>query len=292
MAKRKFLHFERTSFTRPIVFLALFVLTCFSACKDDTKTDNSTKKKIIQAAEVERLRKEEENQKKNAEEDSIVSSRVDEALKDAFKIAKPKFKNYQFTHAYDFMPGDSSFVIQIDITIGKLFDDNKKYFLLRRHTPWAVFLNLYELKNYQARELTNPKYSAFGYIRDTIFDVNGDGNKDFLVNWEPLSGCCRRDSYDLFLNDANDSKFSKHYDFTNPVFFPKEKIIRGRTYGRDAPYYKFKWRDLELDTIEYIHVPQTEKSTQYIRSRSEDGTEKGEKLKALPREYERLFYEP
>ncbi len=39
----------------------------------------------------------------------------------------------------------------------------------------------------------------------------------------------------------------------NPIFYPKEKVIRGMEYGSDAPLYKYRWNNLKIDTVEYIH---------------------------------------
>jgi hypothetical protein len=69
-------------------------------------------------------------------EDGIIDSlRLDVALKDAFKIAEKAFGTNNFTRQYELQPDNSSYTINIEILVGKLFQDNQEYFLLRRHVP-------------------------------------------------------------------------------------------------------------------------------------------------------------
>ncbi len=48
--------------------------------------------------------------------------------------------------------------------------------------------------------------------------------------------------------------FSKNFEFINPTFSPKEKIIRGICYGHPSKteMYKYKWNGETIDTLEYI----------------------------------------
>lgn len=80
------------------------------------------------------------------EDDRIDSLRLDIALKDAFKIAQTEFKTDNFKKEYEIQPDDSSFIIKIEILVGNLFKDNQKYFLLRRHVPWATYLTYTKYK--------------------------------------------------------------------------------------------------------------------------------------------------
>jgi len=234
----------------------------------------------------------EERQKQIEEENRIDSIRLDIALKDAFKVAQTEFKTDNFKKEYEIQPDDSSYIIKIEIEIGRLFKDNQKYFLLRRHVPWATYLVLYKVKDDKAEKLIEREQGGMTYIRDTIFDANGDGHKDFLVHWYPSSGCCRRDVYNVYLNQPDKGNFTNDYEFINPTFSANEKIIRGVEYGHpgEVGLYKYKWNGLQVDTIEFIY-PDANNKGQFIKTKkgAYRPTEKeGVVLKTVPKEYQKI----
>jgi hypothetical protein len=267
------------------------VLGCGQTTTQDKKTriENDS----IQTTTVpEKELTKEEKQRQIEEENKIDNLRLDIALNDAFKIATTKFKTHNFTKQYELQPDDSSYSINIEIIIGRLFQDNQNYFLLRRHVPWATYLDLYKIKHCQAVKLIEREQGGMTYIRDTIFDVNGDGNKDFLVHWYPSSGCCRRDVYNVYLNQSDKGKFTQDYEFINPTFSAKEKTIRGVEYGHpgEVGLYKYKWNKLQVDTIEFIY-PDANNKGQYIKTKkgAYRPTEKeGVVLKTVPKEYQKI----
>jgi len=127
------------------------------------------------------------------------------------------------------------------------------------------------------------------YIQDTIYDANGDGYNDFLVHWYPSSGCCRRNVYNVYLNQPDKGIFTHDYQFMNPTFSAKEKVIRGVEYGHpgEVGLYKYKWNGLQIDTIEFIY-PDAKNLGQFIKTkkRTYSPTEKeGVVLKSVPEEY-------
>ncbi|NOS92914.1 MAG: hypothetical protein HOP30_13400 [Cyclobacteriaceae bacterium] len=231
----------------------------------------------------------EERQIQIEEDNRMDRIRLDIALKDAFKISQKEFKTDNFTKQYELQPDDSSYTIHMDIEIGRLFKDQHKYFLLRRHVPWATYLSLYKINGDKTENLIEREQGGMTYIRDTIFDANGDGHKDFLVHWYPSSGCCRRDVYNVYLNQPDKGNFTQDYKFINPTFSAKEKIIRGVEYGHpgEVGLYKYKWNGLQVDTIEFIY-PDAINQGQFIKTkrRSYRPTEKeGVVLKSVPKEY-------
>ena len=231
----------------------------------------------------------EERQKQFEEADRIDSLRLDIALKDAFKIAQPEFKTVNFKKKYEIQPDDSSFIIKIEILVGNLFKDNQKYFLLRRHVPWATYLNLYKVQGDKTEKLIAREQDGMTYIQDTIYDADGDGYNDFLVHWYPSSGCCRRNVYNVYLNQPDKGIFTQDYQFMNPTFSAKEKVIRGVEYGHpgEVGLYKYKWNGLQIDTIEFIY-PDSKNPGQFVKTkkRTYSPTEKeGVVLKSVPDEY-------
>lgn len=234
----------------------------------------------------------EERQKQIEEDNRMDSLRLDIALKDALKVAKADFKTDNFKKEYEIQPDDSSYIIKIEIVIGRLFKDNQKYFLLRRHVPWATYLDLYKVQDDKAEKLIEREQGGMTYIRDTIFDANGDGYKDFLVHWYPSSGCCRRDVYNVYLNQPDKGNFTNDYEFINPTFSANEKIIRGVEYGHpgEVGLYKYKWNGLQVDTIEFIY-PDANNKGQFIKTKkgAYRPTEKeGVILKTVPKEYQKI----
>ena len=48
--------------------------------------------------------------------------------------------------------------------------------------------------------------------------------------------------------------FSENFEFVNPTFSTKEKIIRGVCYGHpgETEMYKYEWNGEKVDTLEYV----------------------------------------
>lgn len=273
-----------------ILLIITLLLACGQAANQDKKVHIESDS--LQTIETKKELTKEEKHKQIEEENRLDSLRLNIALDDAFKIAKTAFKTDNFTKEYELKPDDSSYAIKIDIIIVGLFKDSQKYFLLRRHVPWATYLDLYKIVDDRAKSLIEREQGSMTYIRDTIFDVNGDGHKDFLVHWYPSSGCCRRDVYNVYLNQPKKGKFTKDYEFINPTFSAKEKIIRGVEYGHagEVGLYKYKWNGLQVDTVEFIY-PDVNNKEQYIKTKkgAYRPTEKeGIILKAVPKEYQKI----
>lgn len=212
-----------------------------------------------------------------------------EALNDAFKVAQTAFQKKPFGKQYEFRPAVDCHEIKIEILVGKLFDDNQTYFLLRRHGVAETYLNLYKVMGNKTQELIERKQDEMTYIGDTIADVNGDGSKDFLVHWYPSSGCCRRNVYNVYLNQPHKGRFTPDYQFINPTFSAKEKVIRGVEYGHpgEVGLYKYKWNGLQVDTLEFIH-PDVSVKGQFIKTKTRTyrpTANEGIVLKAVPKEY-------
>jgi hypothetical protein len=282
-----------------IKIIASVILTILLACGHSANQgqDNSLLSDKYHLDDVNQLLAEKKWTEKEkptpkGDRDVIDSLRFDMALQHAFKVAKKAFKKNHFVKQYEFNPGDSLPIIKIDIFIGQLFNDNQKYFLLRRDDSWATRIDLYEIANGTTEKLMERKQEAMTYLRDTIFDVNGDGVDDFLVHWYPSSGCCRRNVYNVYLNQNGKGKFTKNYEFINPTFAPAEKIVRGVLYGHpgETGLYKYKWNEFQVDTIEFIYPDPTMK-TQFIKTKKrthQPSEENGLVLKTVPEEYHKI----
>lgn len=287
--------------------LILIAINLLYSCGETTKKSNTDTKKIDnnsieislidtnnadpQKNEQKNKLTKEERRKQIEELNRIDSLRLDFALKDAFEFAKNEFKNDNFIKQYEIQPDDSLFSIHIEIEISNLFNNGSKYFLLRRHVPWATYLNVYKIDEDQAKEVIVREQGGMTYIRDTIYDVNGDKLNDFLVHWYPSSGCCRRNVYNVYLNQEN-GNFTSDYEFINPTFSANEKVIRGVGYGHPGGVglYKYKWNDHKIDTIEFIYLD-TSKVNHFIKTNRREyypTAENGKVLRGLPREYSNI----
>jgi hypothetical protein len=218
------------------------------------------------------------------------SLRLESALNDALRIAGDNLEAKSFNKEYELQPDDSSYSINVQIIVGDLFANKQKYFLLRRHIPWATYLDLFKIADRKIEKVISREQGGMTYMSDTVYDVNGDGAKDFIVHWYPASGCCRRDVYNVYLNLSE--KFSQDYEFINPTFSSRERVIRGIGYGHpgEVGLYKYKWNGLQVDTLEFIY-PDVNNKCQFIKTKRPEylPTDKeGIVLKNVPQEYRNI----
>jgi hypothetical protein len=270
--------------------LLLFILLNFCCCKQNT----SEKENAIAKSEQEKL----EDRKKIESEIVADSLKLEKILNKALaislnKIEKKTFKKNYETSTDDGSHNPNSISVSVNIVYGNIFSQKVKHLIIRRFIIERdlVLINIYELKNNKLEPLIYRNQDGMTYLDDTIRDVNGDGRKDFLVHWYPSSGCCRRNVYNVYLQD-NQGKFSKDYEFINPTFYPDEKIIRGVQYGYGADLYKYKWNNLNVDTIEFIKKD-TEKPNKYYITKKSDYNNppivKNRIVNKIPKEYKEII---
>jgi hypothetical protein len=221
----------------------------------------------------------------------LYNLRLDYALQEALIVAQDYIHENSSYLEFETHPNpdDSTSVVSVNITIGHLFSKKQKHLLIRRAVLWCEYLDLFLVNDTILTQEISHEQEGLSYLNDTIWDVNGDGFKDYLVHWYPFRGCCLRDVYTVYLNHSGDGTFAGGYQFINPTFFPKEKIIRGVEYGYPgrAGLYKFKWDGLQIDTVEYIY-PDVNMSGQFIKTRESiyrQSEMKVEKLNEVPYEY-------
>ena len=275
-----------------ILFIAVLVTLFSCQVKHENKEQITEKDTII--TEPEELIDEVETKKQYENRQLKDSLRLDKILQDIFVIAKQNIELAHYYKEYKTLTYDSCYWVEVDILIGRLFSNKNKYLLIHRHNPETTYLDLYVIQNNKFKEIISNTYHFYeeAYIKDTIKDVNGDGLKDFLINLYSSSGCCRRDNYLVYLGRVKNVAFSEEYEFMNPTFFPKEKIIRGVGYGHpgEVGLYKYKWNGLKIDTIEYIY-PNFKDTNSFIKTKKKSyrpTEEEGLKLKSVPKEYHNI----
>lgn len=204
--------------------------------------------------------------------DSLKAERL---LKMALITAKENSSKEKFLYEND----------SLKISIGAFFTKSKKHLLIRTTANWYVRLYIYDITD-DFQKMLYIQEPVLDYLGDTLLDVNGDGHKDLLYHWYPPSGCCLRHKYYVYLYKPKENIFTDHYTFINPTFHTKEKTIRGISYGHpgQVSLYKYRWNNYQVDTIEYI-FPNPDSRNFYIRKKHYNFKEKGQKLKAVPKEY-------
>jgi len=260
------------------IILAIFILGChpFEKVKECGTSNNSVNKNLDEKGKL----------------DSLF---LDSSLKKALSISKQNCSKDRFDFSFENKSDTGKLInldilrsIQVDILLGYLFNPSHKHLLIRRNTSWGEYLNLYLLTNDSLVPVLTREQLSMTYVDDTIFDADGDGQKDFLVHWYPSSGCCLRDKYNVYLSLANQGTFSTDYEFINPTFSPKEKLIRGIEYGHpgEAGLYKLKWNGHKIDTIEFIYHDSKLKGT-YLKTKKQF-SKVGIPLKSIPYEYRKI----
>ncbi len=184
--------------------------------------------------------------------------------------------------------------LQIEIKYGNLFTENGIHAVLRIGAIYQTLICVYYYNSIEKSDSLQTLLYFDGYHNtyqgDTIRDINGDNKKDFIIESYPMSGCCLAELRDVYLFQ-NKTKFTEKYDFINPTFYPKEKVIRGLTYGWNPLLYKYKWNGLKIDTLEHIspNIADTTRRTFFKTKKWEDPSDmknvKKTKLNSIPKEY-------
>jgi hypothetical protein len=213
------------------------------------------------------------------------SSRLTTSLSKALEIARNNIDS-NFSKTFEVV-SDSS-VITTTLTIKNSFDKGR-YLAVKRETP-NVYIDIYAIKDDKFEKVISHEQWAMTYVSDTIRDINGDGKKDFLVNWYGASGCCLKNFIDVYLQ-RDDGSFSGMFEFINPTFSVKEQLIRGVTYGHpgENEIYKYKWNRFSVDTVEYIYhdkkIIGNFIKSKYLPVDKRNNQRENVRLKVVPAEY-------
>jgi hypothetical protein len=147
----------------------------------------------------------------------------------------------------------------------------------------AVVVSVYVLKDNSFKLIFKETSSRQEYIGDTIEDLNGDGDKDFIYQTYGTNGCCPRENDYIGLYKSDSGTF-KEFELFDPVYIPKARIAYTMTYGHpeEIAIYKCKWNRYELDTIGDLSADREHKNVFII---DDYKTGKIKKVKGIPQEY-------
>jgi hypothetical protein len=202
-----------------------------------------------------------EKRNKIAEQDKIDSINLEKILKDAIEVVEQNKDWGGVEKKYVETMPDSSYQVEVSINYGFYFTKENPHFIIRRNTPGAIFVDIFFKPNRLLKKVLSHQQWGMTYVSDTIRDINGDGLKDFIVNWYGSSGCCLKAFSDVYLLRTDKKTFSNSFEFINPTFSPTEEIIRGVCYGHlgETEMYKYKWKGEVVDTLEYISYEKNDK---------------------------------
>lgn len=272
----------------------MLLLSCGQT--NEKKNEVSGKKqptgKTFEQTEKERLEKRAEIEK----QEKIDSLKLDKILSDALKIATLEIKKDKFQKKYNVRP-DDEYDVQVKINIDNYFSKNNSHLIVRRSGPNNILIDIYSKDGNEFKKVLSHDEWALTYVSDTIADINGDGLRDFVVNWYGATGCCLKAFSNVYLLRSDQKTFSKSFEFINPTFSPEEKIIRGVEYGHpgETEIYKYKWNGEKIDTLEYVYYDtdkKGEKTGKIIisKKRAYNKNKKDiKKLNSIPSEYKKIY---
>jgi hypothetical protein len=240
------------------IAITLLLISCGQVNeKKAVATNHSDTTKTFDIKEQERLRK----RKQIEEREMLDSLNDDKVLSEALKIAEQRKAQDRFRKSFVATMPDSSYEVDVDISSGFYFSTELPHLIIRRTTPSSVYIDIFSKADKQFHKVLSHEQWTLEYTGDTIRDINGDGLKDFVVNWYGNTGCCLKAFSDVYLQRRDNKSFSNSFEFINPTFSPKEQIVRGVCYGHpgETEMYKYKWNKETLDTLEYIYYEKNDK---------------------------------
>lgn len=270
---------------KTLYILRLGLLTLFFSCgqsNDKKKTvinTNDTLLTSFEKKEKERLEKRKEIEKQN----KIDSLNLDKFLKGAIKVAEQNKNFTRFKREYVETMPDSSCQVEVSVCSDFYFTKESPHLIIRRKTPGSIYIDIFSKTNNQYNKVLSHEQWDMTYVNDTIQDINGDKLKDFVVNWYGSNGCCLKAFSNVYLLRVDKKKFSNNFEFINPTFSPKEKIIRGVCYGHpsETEMYKYKWNGEKVDTLEYVSYEKNKKGIKTGKVVISINRSYGDKIKVL-----------
>lgn len=273
----------------------VFFSALISCGQPNSKKENSvvsadTLQPALDKEEKEHL----EKRRKIEEQDFADSLRLDKVLQDALKIANQNISKDKFFEKYIVSP--DSVTVSVEIRLDHIFSKEKLHLLIRRvettensppiireNVASFVYIDVYSKTENKFEKVLSHRQWTMEYMNDTIRDINGDGFNDFVVNWYGSNGCCLKAFSNVYLLHQDKKAFSENFEFINPTFSPKEKIIRGVCYGHpgETEIYKYKWNKEKVDTLEYVYYEKNDKGEKTGKIVISNNEPYGDKFKIL-----------
>ncbi|OHT45840.1 XAC2610-related protein [Flavobacterium tructae] len=275
-----------------ITLIILSILSCRQNDENKNKLSDQKKSaaKTFEQKEKKRLEKRAEIEK----QDRIDNLKLDKVLSEALKIAIQNIGKDKFQKKYT-VKTDQDYNIKVEMNMDNHFTKNAPHLIIWRYGADKLCIDIYSKNGKKLKKVLSHDEWSMTYRNDTIRDINGDGLKDFVVNWYGSVGCCLKAFSNVYLLRKDNKSFSTDFEFINPTFSPKEKIIRGICYGHPAEteMYKYKWNGEAVDTIEFVSYEKNikdQKTGKIIISKNRSYNNKKiiERLNSVPNEYQKI----
>lgn len=278
------------------LLIIIFLISCGGVKTDKKQPAPNIKDSSTVQSDSQRLQEIWKKREASELADSIrMAGVLQEALDTAYKYMRLPIKKKEFTST-----PDGLYTVRVKIALDNFFSGRFKHLIVHMSQPSdehvevaCEYIVIYLKEGSVFRKAAFHKEARSTYVSDTLQDVNGDGQKDLLVNWYGSNGCCLKNFYNVYLYQQQTGSFSEGYEFINPTFSAKEHVIRGVGYGHptQTSLYKYKWNGLQVDTLEYISFEKDDKGKitgKFIRSivlNKNNETTKEERLNQVPSEY-------
>ena len=273
------------------LLIIIFLISCGGARKDKMQPAPIKDSSGVQN-DSQRLK---EIWRKRDSLDFADSIRMAGVLKKALDLATKNIKSPIFKKKFTSVP-DGLYAVETRVAVNNFFSKDFKHLIVHMSQPSdehvevpGEYIVIYVKQDSGFKQVLAHKEWTTTYTNDTLQDVNGDGLNDLIVNGYGSNGCCLKAFAEVYLYLPQTGTFSEIYDFINPTFSAKEKVVRGVEYGHpgETSIYKYKWNGLQVDTLEKIYFEKDDngkKTGKFIRK-----TTKEEQLKQVPAEYQHIY---
>jgi hypothetical protein len=192
---------------------------------------------------------------------------------------------------------DSQFITDIDsvenattsITLVHWISPKYKHLLMKTNTSNNVYIDIFLFEDNKLINVLNRIEWKMTYESDTFMDVNGDGYKDFVLNWYGMNGNWLKNFSDVYVFRKQSGDFQNFINFYNPSFYPLEKKVIGIYYGApgQVDMYKYQWiKDTALEVEKLsLEIKNDKKTNRFIKTEIKGKTKRKIVLKSAPDEY-------
>ncbi|KAB1065278.1 hypothetical protein [Salibacter halophilus] len=134
---------------------------------------------------------------------------------------------------------------------GHVFSKSINHKYIRLSNRSGTYIHVYSEQDQYTEPIFTARLHWMNFMKDSIFDINGDKIRDLAIHWYPSSGCCLADIYYCCIYDENTDHFSEKLEILNPTFYPDQFQTFSMTYGHpgETKFYEFKWTNNTLDTL-------------------------------------------
>jgi hypothetical protein len=260
--------------------ILLLLLSCGKSNEKEKESiikKDSRKEKIVQTEKG-----------KKTEDDSLELEKV---LSDALKISEQNSNKYKLKKKYTVSSG-----LEVELNLDNHFAKDLQHLIIHRYGVYGVYIDIYSKVDRKFEKVISYELETITYRGDTIRDINGDGLKDFVVEWYGASGLNLKAFSIVYLLKQDKKTFSEQFNFINPTFSPQEKIIRGVCYGPsgETDIYKEKWNGEKTEIIEFVSYEKDKKGKKtgkiiVTKENSDENKKVIKRLNSVPDEYTKIY---